>query len=178
MVFRSTNARTGWDVKNHQTSPERPPTRSGCSDPPRDQARLRIVSISFLSPASFRVAAVLLVAALVSGCGLFGSDTPRIDGVYQGDSSIEGSEWEIRLALSEAESNVISGAGSMHQVATDRTISFQIQGVHTYPDVTLTLKSNGFSDKDFTGTVSSGGDSLSGKLRDRNFVADVDLGKQ
>jgi hypothetical protein len=66
----------------------------------------------------------------------------------------------------------------MHQVATDRTISFQIQGVHTYPDVTLTLKSNGFSDKDFTGTVSSAGDSLKGKLRDRNFLADVTLGKQ
>lgn len=114
----------------------------------------------------------------MTGCGLLSSEDPRIDGVYQGSATIDDRAWEIRLALSEAESSVVTGAGSMHQVPTDRTISFQIQGVHTYPDVTLTLKSNGFSDKDFTGTVSAGGDSLSGKLRDRNFVAEVDLGRQ
>lgn len=130
-----------------------------------DRARQRAPSIL----------ATICALLVLPACGLIGSEDPLVDGVYTGTTSIEESAWEIRLALSEAESKVITGAGSMHQVDTDRTISFQVEGVHTYPDLTLTLTSNGFEDKNFSGTVSEGGDALSGLIRDRNFVTEVDL---
>lgn len=117
----------------------------------------------------------VLTTVLLSACGILESEDPRVDGIYEGRTTIEDRAWDVRLALTEASSNVVRGAGSMRQVQTDRTISFQIQGVHTFPDLTLTLKSSGFPDKDFTGTVSGGGDSLGGVLRDRNFSAEIGL---
>lgn len=132
----------------------------------RPAGRLESSAISAMQMCS-RLLLVLVLAAGLLGCGLFESeDTVTVDGTFEGRADIRGDSWELRLALSEASSHEVTGAGSLSRVDSDIAIPLTIDGVHEHPDLTLSLSSSGFLDKDFTGTVTGDGHGIEGTMRD------------
>lgn len=118
----------------------------------------------------------LLIATGLLGCSLLESeDAVTVDGTFEGTAEIRGDTWQLRLALSEASSNEVTGSGSLSRVDSDIAIPLTIDGVHEHPDLTLSLTSSGFLDKDFTGTVSGDGHGIEGTMRDPEVVIPFSL---
>lgn len=120
---------------------------------------------------------VLLVAlVLTAGCDLL-ADEPAVtvDGTFEGTVELRGDPWQIRFALSEAEDAEITGSGSLSRTDSREAIPLTIRGIHDHPKLTLSLINSAFYDKDFTGTVSDDGTTISGRLRDLETDVRVEL---
>jgi hypothetical protein len=72
------------------------------------------------------------------------------------------------MVLIEAMSGSIQGAGSVSGPEGMGTV--EVTGVHTFPNVSLTIRSAGFENGNFTGVMDAAGGVMSGTVNGFGFV--------
>jgi hypothetical protein len=74
----------------------------------------------------------------------------------------------LSLVLIEAGGGSVEGTGSFSGPAGAGSV--EVTGVHTFPNVNLTIRSAGFENGNFTGLMDSAGQMMSGTLNGFGFV--------
>lgn len=115
------------------------------------------------------IAALLLLALPACDSGEEPVDPPPpaalLSGSYTGTANVGGLAVSIVLTLTE-NNNIVSGSGTLR--GSD-VLSLSASGTRVNNDFNLTLSSEGFSDLNFAGNISSGGAVMTGVLNGSGF---------
>ncbi|HWP36031.1 MAG TPA: hypothetical protein VNL18_00615 [Gemmatimonadales bacterium] len=119
---------------------------------------MRALTATLLLPLTFALA----------GCGDSSSEprTPSASGTWTG---AVGSA-TFTLTLAEQRGGTITGAGSAR--ATGGAVSLTVTGTHVHPSISLTLRSTGFEDLNYTGQFIND-NTISGSLNGSGFTGET-----
>lgn len=110
-------------------------------------------------------ATLVLVMALAlpsSGCSdnPVDANEPSITGSWSGFSNVQGTPITLSLQMVENGGSV-SGNGSISAL---NSVAVSVTGTYNYPALSLTIRSSGFQDTAFSGTLAAGGNSITGSM--------------
>jgi|GEM_PF-2070555 len=114
----------------------------------------------------------LLLAAALPACDSADPEpqlpppaAPSLSGQWQGNTTVQGSLLTLNLQLVESGGNV-NGNGTIN-LGTPLAVS--ATGTYNFPSVAMTIRSSGFADLNFSGTLGADGRSLSGTMQGSGF---------
>jgi hypothetical protein len=108
---------------------------------------------------------LLLILPVVSaGCDSDESD-PTVTGSWGGTANVQGSIVSLDMQLTE-NSGSVTGSGTLN---VGGPIAINVTGTHNYPSVALTVRSTGFADLSFQGTLSGDARQITGTLSGSGF---------
>nr|PZN90624.1 MAG: hypothetical protein DIU52_07500 [bacterium] len=110
------------------------------------------------------LAAALILALALAACGDSSTEpkTPSASGTWTG--VVTGGT--ITLTLAEQAGGTITGAGSIQGTAGAASVT--VTGTHVHPSISLTLRSTGFEDANYTGQFVNR-NTISGHLNGSGF---------
>jgi hypothetical protein len=105
---------------------------------------------------------VMTLAFPSSGCSdnPVDSTEPSITGSWAGTSNVQGTPVTLSLQMVENGGSV-SGNGSLSAVSS---VAVSVTGTYNYPALSLTIRSSGFQDTAFSGTLAAGGNAITGSM--------------
>ena len=106
---------------------------------------------------------MLLIGA--AGCGSDANEDPTITGSWFGTTTVQGSTFTVDIQLND-NSGSVNGNGTMVFV---EPLAVNANGTYNFPNLSMTIRSSGFQDLNFNGTLSADGNSLTGSLRGSAF---------
>ena len=116
-----------------------------------------------------RLALVVVLLTLASlSCGADGGTEPDdslAEGAWVGTITGDAQEGVLEWTLQDTDGG-ISGNGSLS--TTNNAVALTIEGTYTAPNLTLTIRPDGFEDISFSGTVGAG--SMKGRLTGAGFI--------
>ena len=115
---------------------------------------------------SFILVIGLVTGGLLTACGLFGEDPPRIEGVHEAEVQAGGRLHVFTVSISESDGR-LSGIGDVQvRDSSEFEVLLTLSGRHEHPSVHLQLNAEA-SDSTFrlSGTASDDGDRIEGTLR-------------
>jgi hypothetical protein len=116
---------------------------------------------------------VITLALVVSVAGLSGCDSsdpnggpsPMLTGSWNGTSTVQGLSFNVSLQLVE-NNGAVNGNGT---ITLQNTVAVSATGTYNFPAVSMTIRSSGFEDLNFSGTLSADGNSISGTMMGSGF---------
>lgn len=124
-----------------------------------------------------RAAAAFLLLALLAVAGCDSSDpvddnddpppptVPTLTGSYLGTTTVQGATFTIDMQIVENGGSV-NGNGTL--VFID-PVAVSASGTYNFPNVSMTIRSSGLQDLNFSGTLSADGQSITGTMRGSGF---------
>lgn len=116
---------------------------------------------------SAQVALLLAITLVGVGCDSGGDDDkdPALTGHWMGTTTVQGATFTVDMQFNEVNGNV-NANGTLVYVDP---LAVTGTGTYNFPNVSLTIRSSGFTDLNFTGTLSADGDQLTGSIRASGF---------
>ncbi len=115
---------------------------------------------------SAQVALLLAITLVGVGCDSGGDDKdPGLSGQWMGTTTVQGATFTVDMQLNEVSGNVNANG----TIVFVEPLAVTGSGTYNFPNVSLTIKSTGFADLNFTGTLSADGDQLTGSMRGSGF---------
>ena len=116
------------------------------------------------------LSALLLTAALISGCDSGMDDDPTVTGRWSGTMQVLGNSVTVTMDLLEEDLRV-TGTGTVGTFASVLT------GTHRFPDVSLTSSTTGLLDSHYSATLSDNGRTITGTWTEPGVVTALVLRK-
>lgn len=114
---------------------------------------------------------LLLALPLVTACDSADPEPPpppgppALSGQWQGSTTIQGLVFSLNAQLVE-NSGVVNGNGTLN---FQNPIAVNITGTYNFPSVSMTIRSNGFEDLNYSATLGADGRTLSGTMSGSGF---------
>ena len=120
-----------------------------------------------------RLFVVLLAVSLLAlpACDSGGNEDPAIEGQWSGTANVDGATVTFDATFNNSGGEV-SGNGTLDLAG--ESYSTEVSGTYSYPNVSLTLTTEEFTDLNFSGDMSEDGQRIDGQLNGSE-ISDVEI---
>ncbi len=116
---------------------------------------------------SAQVALLLAITLIGVGCDSGGDDKdPSLSGRWLGTATIQGGTLTVDVQMSE-NNGAVTATGFVSLV---EPVAVSGTGTYNFPNVSVTLRSSGIDDMNFSGTLGADGQTLAGTMNASGFA--------